>query len=156
LDTMLGYIQNVTKNTYQKFTIQVHTPPNNVTPNPNWKGGGPGKGPSGGPWKGPTITRKHLTNYAVDAYTCPDAEMTTITGPDTTTNRVFCNTLRLLVEEDSNGPRSSSTYGMGGYSATLSKTLPFSPSGTLVAGPKFDRRGHRPGGPDKKPSSPTL
>jgi hypothetical protein len=158
LDTMLGYIENVSKNTYEKFPIQVRTPRDGRS-SPVWNGGGPGKGPgkgpNGGTGKGPTIVRKSLNGTVYGGYKCLVGEMTTITGPDTTTNRVYCSDLRILVEEDSTGPRSSSTYTLSSYSSKLSGTLPFTPSGTLVERPKFGHGGG-PGGPGGRrlPPSP--
>jgi hypothetical protein len=155
LDTMLGYIQNVTKNTYEKFPIRVYTPRSDQNPDPKWKDKGPGKGPGWGLGRGPTIVRKSVDGTTYGGYKCLKGEMTTITGPDTTTNRVYCSDLRIVVEEDSAGPRSSSTYSLSNYSQTLSSTLPFTPSGTLVEHPRFSR-GHGPGNPGTKrmPSTP--
>jgi hypothetical protein len=144
---MLGYIQNVTKNTYEKFPIQAHTPHGNMNPNSNWMGGGLGKGP--------TITRTPVLGNVYGGYKCLAGEMTTIIGADTTTHRVYCSDLRIVVEEDSTGPRSSSTYTLSSYSSKLSGTLPFTPSGSLVERPKFGHGGG-PGGPGGRrlPPSP--
>jgi hypothetical protein len=148
LDTMLGYIQNVTKNTYEKFPIQEHARPGNGTPNPEWKGRGPGKHPGEESGTGPTIVRAPIVNGTVyGGYACQAGEKTTITGPDITTHRVYCSDLRILVEEDSTGPQISSSYTLSGYTNKLSGTLPFTPLGTLVQGPKSDRDGYKPGGP---------
>ena len=153
LDTLLGYIQNVTKNTYRKFTIRTHTPPSGTTPNPDWKG--PGKGPGKGPRSGgPTITKTSVNGTSYGGYTCLVGEMTTITGADFTSHRVYCSDLRIVVEEDTSSPQFASTYTLTGYTSKLSGTLPFSPSGTLEPDKKFDdHRGHRPG--DHKPESST-
>ena len=151
---MMNYIENVTKGTYEQFAIKLHTPPGSGNPNPNWKGGGPGgKGP-GGSGKGPTITK--LTNYVVDkTYTCPDAEKTTFTrGANSTTNRVYCSTLHLLVEEDRTDPRfGSSTYTLSLYTP-LTK-FPFTPTGTLVQRGEFRHGGGRRGTDERQlPPSP--
>jgi hypothetical protein len=155
LDTMLGYIQNVTKNTYEKFPILVRTPHGNVTPDPNWNGGRAGKGAGGGSGKGPTIVSTPVVKGTVyGGYPCQVGEMTTITGIDTTTNRMYCSDLRIVVEEDSTGPRSSSTYTLSNYSSKLSGTLPFTPSGSLVQRPKFGHGGG-PGGPGERQLPPS-
>ena len=144
---MMNYIVNVTKHTYEQFPIQQRTPRGGGNPPPNFGGLGP-KGPGpGGSGKGPTITP--IKGYVLDSsYTCPDAEKLTITrGPDSTTNRVVCTTLHLLVQEDSTDPRfGSTTYKLSGFTG-LTK-FPFTPAGTLVQSPRFGHGGG-PGGRGK-------
>jgi hypothetical protein len=147
---MMNYIVNVTKGTYEQFPIQLRDRAQGGNPGLKFKGPGPqGPGP-GGVDKGKANTK--ITGYVVDSsYTCPEAEKMTITrGPDSTTNRVICTTLRLLVEEDSTDPRfGSTTYKLSNFTG-LTK-FPFTPTGTLVDRRKFGR-GDRPGNGGPTPS----
>jgi hypothetical protein len=160
---MMNYIQNVTKGTYEQFPIKPRTPPGNGNPNPNWKGGGPdGKG-SGRSGEAPTSTTGPYS-LPDGSYTCPDAETTTIThGANSTTNRVYCPDLHLVLKEDHTDPRfGSSTYLLSNYNCVglksctgLANFLPFTPTGKLVERGKFGHGGG-PRGDDQRrlPPSP--
>jgi hypothetical protein len=147
---MMNYVVNVTKGTYEQFAIVARTPRNDGKPRPTWMDGGP-HGP-GAPGKAPTST---TGSYALPdgSYSCPDAVTTTFThGPNSTTNRVYCPELRLVLEEDKTDPR----FGTTNY--VLSKTtvppvFPFAPTGTLVDRPKFGHDGG-PGGKGRKQMPP--
>ena len=138
---MMNYIEHIAKGgttTYEQSPIKL--PPANVNSNPNWKGGGPSKGAAGGPGKGPTITKKQLTNYVLDStYTCPDAEETTLTLGDSVTQRVYCSTLQVLLEEHRHDRFAASHYKLFNY--TSLQVLPFTPTGTLVKGRQFGHHG---------------
>lgn len=141
----MSYIVNVTKGTYEQFPINLRTPPAGENGKPNWQGGArpPGKGP-GGSGTGPTITK--LTNYVLDStYTCPEGVQTTFSrGADFTSNRIFCSTLNLVLEEDHSDPRfGSSTYKLSNYTGL--SVFPFTPKGTLAEHPRFGHGGG-PGG----------
>jgi hypothetical protein len=142
LGAKMNYIVNKTRGTYEQFPIQTQTPLGNGNPNPNWKGGGPnGKGP-GRSGKAATST---TGSYSLPdgSYTCPDAETTTINhGANSTTHRVYCPDLHLVLEEDSTDPRfGSSTYVLGGYTAPQVSPSFYTPTGKLVERGKFGHGG---------------
>ena len=163
LGAKMNYIVNKTKGTYEQFPIKPRTPPGNGNPNPNWKGGGPdGKG-SGRSGEAPTST---TGSYSLPdgSYTCPDAETTAIThGANSTTNRVYCPDLHLVLKEDHTDPRfGSSTYLLSNYNCVglksctgLANFLPFTPTGKLVERGKLGHGGGSRGDDQRRlPPSP--
>jgi hypothetical protein len=150
---MMNYFVNVTKGTYEQFSIQ-SSPSGNGNPNPDWKSGGPD---GGGPGRfGKTPTPTNLSYSLPDgSYTCTGAEQTTISrGANSTTNRVYCPDLHLVLEEDSTDPRfGSSTYVLS--RSTAPPVFPFTPTGKLVERGKFGHGGG-PRGDDQRrlPPSP--
>ncbi len=151
-----------------RFALRTpHTPP------ANWQGKGPNGGPnnggpnSGGPRAGGTPpTRTPLTNYKIsdNSYTCPAAEQISFShsvqlpgssAPTTITdNRVFCTTLKVLVEEDHSDPRfGTRTYQLSGYMPTPHVSFT-PPSGVKLVERKKFGRGDRRGGQNPPPPQP--
>ena len=133
MEGKMNYIEHVggkSGTTYEQFAIQ---PPPNHGGNPNWKGGGPGKGPNGG--GGSTQTSSIVLP---DGTNCT-AEVTTITRGDSVTHRTFCPALKLLVAEDRSDRFGQSTYVLGPSAGTAPTSFPFTPTGTLMKRPNFGR-----------------
>jgi hypothetical protein len=144
---LMDYIENVTKGTYEEHAIKVRTPPAGAKTNPNWKGG-----PGGKPPDASTNGVTHSTGaYSIsdNTYTCPspDAETTTVTRGASTSTRVYCSVLHVVLYETRTDPRfGTSTYQLSKYASTpAAGVLPFKPTGTLVQ-PKFDHHRRGPGG----------
>jgi len=162
LSTMMDYIVNLSKNTYEQFPIRLRTPP------VNWQGKGPNNG--GGPlnWIKP-----QQENYASPdkSLMCGDAELTSIshtiqiqlagvtgTTPATiTTNRVYCPELKIVVKEDHSDPRfGTRTYVLNNFVPGAPDEKLFSPPFNLTKVPTLVERknfGHDggPGGGFKQP-----
>jgi len=150
LSTMMDYIVNVTKGTYEQFPIHPHTPP------ANWRDRFPNYGGEAGDRPKPEVGLHDSSGYP-----CNDAETTTIThniqiqlanGPTPATietHRVYCPELNLVMEEAHSDPQfGTRKYHLSGYSSSPSPSLflpPFglSPAPTLVQRKKF---GHAPSG----------
>jgi hypothetical protein len=157
---MMAYLVNVTKGTYEQFSIQPHTGEG------KWQGKGPRNGPPDGGGKvRPTPTT--IDNYKISdgSYTCPVAEQTTtshdiqlpgVSGTTTVkTNRVFCVALKLVVEEDHSDPRfGTRTYQLSGYlpspHVTFAPPFGLTPAPTLVQRKDF-RGDHGPRGKGGQP-----
>jgi hypothetical protein len=135
LSTMMDYIVNVTKGTYEEFPIHQHTPP------ANWQGKGPDNGAGTSNRPTPVVGLDSSSGYP-----CNDAETTTIThniqiqlanGPTAatiTTHRVFCPDLKLVLEEDHSDPRfGTRTYQLSGYNPSPSASLFLPPFGLSTA-----------------------
>ena len=163
LSTMMDYIVNVTKGTYEQFPIQSHTPP------ANWRYNSPNYEGDGGDRPKPAVGSGNSSGYP-----CNDAETTTITrniqiqlasGPTAatiTTHRVYCPELKLVIEEDHSDPRfGTRTYQLSAYNPSPSPSLflpPFglSPAPTLVERKKsgHEHEGGAKAGNDQPPSQP--
>lgn len=163
LSTMMDYIVNVTKGTYEQFPIH---PRNSQS---NWQGKGPKYGGGAGNRPTPVVGPDDSSGYP-----CNDAETTTIThniqidlasGPAAaviTTHRVYCPELKLVLEEDHSDPRfGTRTYQLSAYNPSPSPSLflpPFglSPAPTLVERKNFGHgySGGAGGGNHEPPSQP--
>lgn len=148
---LMNYIENVTKGTYEQFAIKEHTPPAGGGPNPNWKGkAGDGKGP----WGNRPAPTKLSYSLADGTYTCAEAEKTTVNhGANSSSTRIFCPALHLVLEEDRTDPRfGSSTYTLSQYTAL--SVFPFTPKGKLVTGRKFGHGDGPDGNHHRQPPPP--
>ena len=142
----MEYIEHMNKSgtsTYEQFPIQ---PPPSGNRGSNWQGAGPGKGPG----KGPSNNQSTTKDVTLPDGTHCTAEETTITHGDSVVHRIFCPSLRLLVEEDRNDRFGQSSYTLGPSPNTAPTSFPFKPTGTLVQHPQFGR-GHGPRGDGPRP-----
>jgi hypothetical protein len=150
---MTDYIVNVTKGTYEQFAIHPHTP------SAKWQGKGPG---NDGGWKGtPTPTAVNYVVPGIGGYACA-AERTIFSHPiqlpgsggttTITTDRVYCPTLKLVLQEDHSDPRfGTRTYQLSDYIASPSPQLFTPPFGDKLVESKKFSHGGRPRGSDKQP-----
>jgi hypothetical protein len=163
LSTMMDYIVNVTKGTYEQFPIYPRSP------QANWRDRSPNYEGDGGDHPKPEVGADDSSGFP-----CNDAETTTIkrniqiqlaSGPTAvtiTTHRVYCPELKLVIEEDHSDPRfGTRKYHLSGYSSSPSPSLflpPFglSPAPTLVQREKFGHAnsGSPAGGNEQPPAQP--
>jgi hypothetical protein len=138
MEGKMNFIGHVGKSgtTYEEYAIK---PPPTHNGNPNWKGGGPGKGPNGG--GGNTVASSIVLP---DGTNC-NTEVTTITRGDSVTHRTYCPAMKLLVAEDRSDRFGQSTYVLGPSAGTAPTSFPYTPPSGAKLIQRSNKFGH--GGP---------
>jgi hypothetical protein len=167
LSTLMEYIVNVTKGTYEAFAIHQHNPPPNGGPNRGPRGNG-GNGQGGPDSKNVTVTDNPNGSYTDPATstvypaddrkvtrTIPAGEIGNAAAIVITSERWYSAALGVVLEETRSDPR----FGTTTYQ--LSTIVPGQPAASLfVPNPAFTQvqhknfKGHGPRGQGQQPPAP--
>lgn len=167
LSTMMEYIENLAKQTYEAFAIHTHTPPPGGKADHGWQGKESGKGPYSGSNPNVVVTDTSSTytdpststKYTVDdkkiTRTIPMGQIGNSSPIIITSERLYYPGLDLVLEETHSDPRfGSSTYALASISQTPSVSFT-PPSGfTQVKGRGFGHDAGRRGGHQPPPPPP--